>query len=159
MSRLSLLLGLLLLAAPASAKPFEQGSMSIGLAGGASNDHVIIGGGFGYFVVDGLELNLGTQVWFIGDPTITVLQPGVRYVLHFVPRVKPYVRGFFKHAFIGDGLEDADYVGVGGGILTAIGRNAHLALGLIYEKEIDCRFEEEEDCVAIIPELGISLSL
>src|SRR5688572_23538801 len=94
-------LAILAAVAPAAAQddgpdpgPFEQGRsrISIILATQQQGDDTawIVGGGYGYYLVNGLELGLEAVHWFNTDPSVTQLAPQARYVLWYVPVLKPY---------------------------------------------------------------------
>ncbi|MGM0577377.1 MAG: hypothetical protein ACQEXJ_16755 [Myxococcota bacterium] len=147
------------------AGPFSQGrvriSATIGSTGGFGADYIAIGVGGGYFVVDGLEAGLDAEVWVGDDPTVGRLGPQVRYVLHFVPVVKPYVGGFYKHWFVEDvpevpGLgEDLDSLGVRGGFYYVLER-VFVGGGVAYERFTDC--PAFGDCSDIYPEFALSFT-
>jgi hypothetical protein len=95
---------------------------------------MILGGGFGYYLVDGLEAGLEGQVWLFDEPTIGTITPQVRYVLHMVPVIKPYVGTFYRRYLIGNDFNDFSSVGArAGGILLLGGGRAFLGLGALYE--------------------------
>lgn len=170
MSRLSVLLFVVVLAAPmslaptpaaaAEAGPFSQGRLRIsgGVGGNFVGDdsYFLLSLGAGYYLVDGLELSLDTGYRF-DDPFVATVAPGVRYVLHFVPTVKPYVGGYYKHWFIAEGAADFDAVGARGGIFLVIARRAYVGIGVAYEHVITEACSGDE-CDRLIPELAFSLS-
>lgn len=145
------------------AGPFARGSVSLTLLVGTASlgydsQYFILGGGLGYYVVDGLELGAEGTVWLFDSPTIGTVMPQARYVLHFVPVIKPYVGTFIKHYMIGEDIDDFNSVGgkVGGLLVMAQGR-AFLGLGAVYEHLLDCD-NANFSCDDWYPELSIALS-
>ncbi|MCH2109044.1 MAG: hypothetical protein MK135_06930, partial [Polyangiaceae bacterium] len=127
-----------------SAGPFAAGSARLGVGLGfaqASTSNglffeeeswLLLGTGLGYYLIDGLELGLDAGFWVIGSPFIATMSPGVKYVFHQVPVVKPYVGTFYKHYFVSD-FADNEAVGARGGVLIMIGPSSYLGAGLVYE--------------------------
>ena len=92
--------------------PFARGKSRISIGGGTSgqfgNQYIVIGGGFGYFVANGLELGLDLQFFLGEEPQIYTVSPQVRYVFWQADPIRPYVGAFFRHQFIDgefDGVE------------------------------------------------------
>jgi hypothetical protein len=140
--------------AEVDAGPFAQGSSRVSLILGGGNDGWVIGGGYGYYLVDGLELGLEAEHWFGRDPTVTQLTPNLRYVLFFVPVLKPYAGGFYRHWFV-SGQDDIDSLGARGGLFYVSGSGSYLGGGVVYEKYVTgC----DKDCSQVYPEVSISLS-
>lgn len=170
MARLGMVgLLLALVASPAGAQrveddagPFSAGSLrlSVGAGGqfGGGQSYFILGAGAGYYLVDGLELSLDSEFWIGGDPFVTKLSPGVRYVLHFIPTVKPYVGAFYRHWFVGGGFDDQDSLGVRGGLFLVSGR-LYFGVGVAYETLLGCEDDGAFECGAIYPELSLALTL
>lgn len=147
---------------PPPPTPFDQGKMNLSIFGGTTSNfdrrYFAIGGGFGYFVLDGLELGLAAVHQFGDGPSISQVQPRVRYVVQpLVGRspVIPYVGAFYNHWFIGDGFPDVDAVGGRAGLIYISGRLL-LGLGVAVERTVS---ECVEDCWAVYPDFSISLSL
>jgi len=152
----SLLVGL---PAVAQADPFDEGSMRIsviaGTGGSFGNRHFVLGGGFYYYVIDGLELGLEGDHAFGGDPPTSKLSPGARYVLHFVPVLKPYIGGFYRHWFIGDDYPDWDTVGARAGAFWVSGGGSFIGGGVVHEVVVsDCN----KYCSDTYPEIVLSFS-
>src|SRR3954471_9571292 len=93
-----------------TAGPFARGSIRlsvlIGTGWTTTDEYLILGAGVGYYIADGLELGVDYEAWLFGSPVMQRLSPGVRYVFHMVPVLKPYVGGFYRHTFIGDDYSD-----------------------------------------------------
>lgn len=167
MRRLGLVLALTLatpIVAEANAGPFSQGrsrvSIGAGSAGGfgSSERYLVIGATYGYFVYDGLELALGAQAWLLGDPGLYTVTPQARYVLHFVPVLKPYVGTFFSRWFYDSDVDDVSTVGGRAGAFYVTGGGGFVGGGIVYERLLDCQFEDKDDCSAIYPEIALSFS-
>ena len=142
--------------------PFDRGKIALSAGGGTASafghEYYAIGGGVGYFVLDGVQLGLSGLVQFGSDPTIEKLSPSLRYVAqplaHRSPIV-PYVGTFYTHWFVGGGLGDVDTVGGSVGGLYVSGQVV-LGLGLGYEKIVStCT----TDCASFYPDFTISLVL
>ena len=106
-------------ASPAMAGPFLQGSHNVSIVAGAGgaygDDYIILGAGYGYYLIDGLELGIDAQFWLNGDPSITKLSPQIKYVFTQPKTVKPYVGAFYRRTFT-DGFEDLDSIGYRAGL-------------------------------------------
>jgi len=133
---------------------FKKGDKSLSIAASANKDYVVVGAGFGYYIYDGLKLNLKGSHYF-GDPAITTLTPGLEYVLFFVPVIKPYVGSFYTHWFISDDFSDMDSIGFRGGIYYT-GGSLTLGGGVVYEKYLGtCHLS---DCSGFYPEIFANIS-
>ena len=143
--------------------PFDQGKMNLSIGGGTTSNfdrrYFAVGAGFGYFVLDGLELGISAVHQFGDGPSISQLQPRVRYVVQPLvghsPLI-PYVGAFYNHWFIGDGYPDVDAIGGRAGALYISGRLL-LGLGVAVERTVSACPDDE--CWAVYPDLSISLSL
>lgn len=122
--------------------PFAQGRLRLSiLLGGGTNfddDYLILGGGVGYYLVNGLELAVDGSAWLIGDPFLATVTPGLTYVFVMVPQVHPYLGAFYRHYFISDGFDDFDTYGGRGGVYLTIGNNGFVGAGVVYERRFDC---------------------
>ncbi len=148
--------------APANAGPFSQGSQSVAIIAGSGSafrdDYLILGLGYGYYLVDGLELGIDAQFWLNGDPSITKLSPQIRYVFTQPKTVKPYIGGFFRRTFISD-FPDLDSVGYRAG-LNFMGRgNFYFGAGFVYERYQDCNEAIVANCSDTYPEILFSFSI
>ena len=156
------LLFLLVFTSSVSAAPFGAGSKSLSIvvgAGTAFNDnYTIIGGGIGYYVIDGLELSIDAEVWTGGDISIKKVSPGVQYVFMRSEELKPYIGVFFKRASI-EGFEDLDSVGGRIGAVFSSRSGAYLSAGLVYENDLDCTETTFVECDDTYPELSITFLL
>lgn len=140
--------------------PFDKGTIRVGLGLGvasySTDDWMILGLGVGYFVLKGLEPHLDTTFWVIGQPFMATLTPGVRYVLHFVPKVKPYVGGFYRHYFVGDDNLDTNSIGARLGLNIMTGKMSYFGAGVVYEHFLDQNFFVDQD--QFYPEISFSFS-
>lgn len=129
------LLGLMLAtaawASPPEPRPFERGSMNLGLVLGFSSGDgtaFALGAGFGYFVLPGLEPGLEVEVSFGSDrPTVTSLLPYLRWVIWRSYRLSPFLKVQGGRWLI-SGQDDLSTVGGGGGLVFFLTRNAGLQL-------------------------------
>ncbi len=129
--------------------PFRGGAFRVGLGigGGGYGDqtYFILGGGLGYFLVNGLEVHFDTDFWLIGDPFIATPTLGARYVMWFVPKVHPYLGTFYRRYVVGSGYLDADSVGARGGVYLMTGRSSYFGLGIVYEHMLQDHLFTETD--------------
>lgn len=147
---------------PLKPTPFDRGRFSLGFAAGTQSSfgepgerHIYVGGGFGYYLLPGLEAGLSGIVLFGADPSVAMLSPSVRLVWFQVPgRIKPYIGGFHTHWFIGDGFDDIDTLGGRAGLVTASG-SLVIGLGAAYEVVVS---ECDGDCSAVYPELTFAVA-
>jgi hypothetical protein len=148
---------------PEPATPFDQGRMNVSLAGGTTTNfdrrYFAVGAGFGYFVLDGLELGLSGVHQFGDGPSISQIQPRVRYVVRpLVGRwpLIPYAGVFYNHWFIGDDYPDVDAIGGRAGLLYLSGRLL-LGLGVAAERTVsEC---PDDECWTVYPDFSISFAL
>ncbi len=90
-----------------------------------------LGGGIGYGVGFGFELNLGGSYWGGASPTVFKLTPGVTW---YAPLpFRPYVGGFYDHWFVSGAFPDQDALGARGGITLVSTGPAFVGLGVAYE--------------------------
>ena len=147
---------------PATAGPFSQGSQSVTVIAGSGSafrdDYLILGLGYGYYVVDGLELGIDAQFWLSGDPSITKISPQIRYVFTQPKTVKPYVGGFVRRTFI-SGFDDLDSVGYRAGLNFMGQGNFFFGVGFVYERYQDCNDAVIANCSDTYPELLFSFSI
>lgn len=140
--------------------PFRAGALRLGLGIGAGGygdqTYLILGFGVGYFLVNGLEVHIDTDFWLIGEPFIATPSPGLRYVMWFVPKVHPYVGGFYRHYFAGSGYPDANSIGARGGVYLMTGQNSYFGLGAAYEHMLDDDLFVQTDF--IYPEIAFAFS-
>jgi len=146
-----------------SAGPFSRGSIRISLLIGTgytpTDDYLILGGGVGYYLVDGLELGLDYEAWILATPVMHRLSPGLRYVFHMIPVIKPYVGGFYRHTFVGNNIDDLNYVGGRVGIYYAPPKGGvYVGGGAVYEHLLNCTNSAFVDCDSVYPEIFVGVS-
>ncbi len=144
------------------AGPFSKGSIGLTvLAGSASIGDkwwMIIGAGVGYFVVDGLEVGVEGQAWIFDEPVVGTVTPQVRYILHMVPVLKPYVGTFYRRYIIGDDINDFSSIGARAGAILVPGKSrTYIGLGAIYEHVLDDQAFLSSD--EWYPEITVGISL
>jgi len=149
-------------AKPTMADPFSKGSQAVSIIAGAgsafNDDYIILGVGYGYYVIKGLELGIDAQFWLNGDPSINKLSPQITYVFTQPKTVKPYIGAFYRRTYI-DGLEDLDSVGYRAGLNFMGQGNFFFGVGAVYEEYRDCNEAIFSDCSSTYPEILFSFSM
>jgi hypothetical protein len=144
------------------ADPFRQGAQAVSVIAGAgsafNDDYIILGVGYGYYVLKGLELGIDAQFWLSGDPSITKLSPQIRYVFTQPETVKPYVGAFYRRTYI-DGLDDLDSIGYRAGLNFMGQGNFFFGAGVVYENYQDCSETVFTSCSDTYPEILFSFSM
>ena len=150
-------------AGPRTAGPFARNtprvSVVVGSGSTRSETYLILGAGFGYFIIDGLELGLDYEAWILGSPVMHRLSPEARYVFHFVPILAPYVGLFYRHSFVAH-EDDLDQLGmrVGAYYVPASGR-MYIGGGVVYERLLACTPGVFVDCDVVYPEISFAIPL
>lgn len=142
--------------------PFDQGRMGLGFGFSAQTnfgaDYYVVGGGFGYFVLDGVELGLGAAHQFGDGPSITRTTPSLRYVaqplVEHSPLV-PYIGVFGSRYFIYEGIEDIHTLGARVGAIYVSG-SLLIGFGIAMERIVS---ECNEDCTSFYPDITLNLAL
>ena len=143
---------------------FSKNSTSIGVFVGSGSafddDYIILGIGAGYYVTEGLELGIGLERWFSGEPTITKVSPQIRYVFTRSNPVKPYVGAFYRRTsfddFDGIEIDDQDSFGYRAGAYFSTRNSLHIGAGVVYEEYEDC--SRVTDCSTTSPEIFFTVS-
>jgi hypothetical protein len=130
-------------------------TLLVGTGSTGTDQYLILGGGIGRFILDGLELGVDYEAWLFGEPTLHRLSPELRYVLYFVPKIQPYVGFFYRHTFISD-YDDLDSLGARAGLIFAPGRVV-LGAGAVYERQLSCEDGQLLDCDDVYPEVTIGV--
>jgi hypothetical protein len=145
---------------PRPPTPFDRGrirvSVALGWASVGPKNWLILGGGAGYNVIDGLELGADTTFWLGNSPFLATLTPGVRYTFHMVPVVKPYVGTFYRHYFISDDYSDSDSLGARAGVNLMAKGMSYIGLGAVYEHFLDSSLYDNPD--QFYPELVLAFA-
>jgi hypothetical protein len=119
--------------------------------------YFVVGLGVSYYLIDGLNIGLSLESWSGSDPGMYKVTPSVQYVFHQMSRVKPYVGGFFRRAYV-DGQPDINSVGARGGVYLSAGRNAYIGIGAVYESYIDCNNSVYRSCSDTYPEVSFTIA-
>lgn len=139
--------------------PFDRGrwtvSFGLGSQNGFDQTYYIASGGLGHYVAPGLEVGSQAAYWFGDSPSVFLVEPYTRYVLHRVSfAAKPYVGAFYRHWFVSDEFDDVDSLGGRLGVLW-LTSGVIIGIGARYEHLLgDC----VEDCDTIRPEIGLALT-
>jgi hypothetical protein len=138
---------------PASA--FDKGASNIAITLGSGRaldrTYTVIGARYGYYIADGFELGLAAEFWTDNDPDIMKFTPEARYVWYRQGKLKPYVGGFLSRTMY-DGLPDRNTYGAKGGVYFEVSPNAHVGLGVVYERVESCDKATYADCEQLYPE-------
>jgi hypothetical protein len=120
-------------------------------------NYFVFGAGASYYLVDGLSAGLSLEWWSGGDPGITKITPALQYVFYQVPVAKPYVGVFYRRTII-ESLPDLDSWGARAGAFFAVGRNASIGVGGVYESYFDCSNSVYRKCDSTYPELSFTIA-
>lgn len=148
---------------PAPRGPFSKGSIRLTLLAGTAStyddNYFIIGGGLGYFILDGLEVGLDYEAWLFAKPVMQRLSPEARYVFHMVPVVKPFAGVFYRRNFVTD-HDDYNQLGTRlGAYFIPRSNRMYVGAAAVYEKTLDCSTNEFIDCDEWYPEISFGVSL
>jgi hypothetical protein len=149
-----------LIPTPLTAEAFHKNQTRLSLQGGTAaafdKTYFVVGGGGGYFPVNGLELGLDGEAWLGSRPHIYKLSPQIRYIL-YRGAIKPYIGALYRHSWF-EGLNNLSSVGGRAGIYTTMNKNLHSGVGVVVEKYLNCDEKTYQDCSSLSPEVNISLS-
>lgn len=147
--------------AQVGASIFGQGKAHVSINGGYGTyndeDYFILGGGLGYYILNGLDLGVDGQAWLGSDPTLYQVSPKVTYTFYQSEKFKPYIGAFYRRTFY-EGLKDLDSAGGRAGLATALNEHSYLRVGAVYQKHFDCNSAIYDKCSEILPEFSISFS-
>lgn len=151
----------LIFACNGAAAPFEKGSSRLSILGSNGrafdDDYLVIGGGYGYYPLDGLELGLEGEAWLGGDIGIYKISPQVRYVFYQMRAMQPYVGVFYRKTAI-ETLDDLDSVGGRAGFFfTSGGGAAHVGFGVVYESYLNCDEQVYVSCTETYPDISLGI--
>ena len=127
--------------------PFSKGRFRLSGGGGTTfgGGGFVLALGFGYFVLDGLEIGLDGDIWLGGDPLMGSLAPQVRYLLPYIYPVIPYVGIFYRHRFIEKPWDDQDFFGGRVGMLISIDNRFMFGGGVVMQYAFQDFGEERFD--------------
>ena len=141
---------------------FGQGRTHVVVSGGTGSafnqNYLVLGLGASYYLIDGLNVGLLAESWSGNDPHFYTITPSVQYVFFQVPRVKPYVGAFYRRTFYSSNLPAIDSVGGRAGAYLAVGRNAYVGLGAVYESYLDCNSSVYRNCSVTYPEVSFTIA-
>ena len=149
-------------ASTAMAAPFQQGSQQVSIVAGSGSaygdNYIILGAGYGYYLIKGLELGINAQFWLNGDPSISKVSPQIKYVFTQPKTVRPYVGAFYSRTYT-EGLEDLDSIGYRAGLYFMGKGNTFFGAGVAYEDYQDCTETVYTSCSETYPEILFSFSM
>ena len=127
--------------------PFSQGRFRISGGGGTTfgGGGFVLALGFGYFVLDGLEVGLDGDIWLGGKVLQGSLAPQVRYLLPYLYPAVPYVGIFYRHIFIEKPWDDQDFFGGRIGLLISIDRRFMIGGGIVMQYALQDYGQERFD--------------
>lgn len=119
--------------------------------------YLVLGLGVSYYVIDGLSVGLSAESWTGADPGMYKVTPSVQYVFQQIPRVNPYVGGFYRRAYV-DNLPNINSAGARAGVYFNAGRNAYIGIGGVYESYLDCSKSVYRSCDSTYAELSLTFA-
>lgn len=139
-----------------SAHPFSAGQIRLAAGGGGGVGGWSVGLAGGYFVVDSLEIGIGSTYIDTEDVSLVQLTGKTTYV--FLPEsdYNPYAGVFTRRWLVTSG-DARDQSSVGGrlGIYKTGSSSLILGLGVVHEVLLDCN----SACKSTYPEFSLSLVL
>jgi hypothetical protein len=151
--------------------PFAQGRLQLGLGLGSTfaydSRYIVAAARFGVFAIDGLLIGAEANAWIGGSPFVASVSPEVRYVLHFLDPLNPYLGVFYRHWFVGGGHLDQDNLGGRLGAIWILSDLLYLTIGGAYERRVSASpcTDDAATCAtlypdyALYPELALTVSL
>jgi len=158
---------LLALAAPggiesAQAGPFGRGSaqfsLTVGNGRAFDQNYTVYGGGFSYYLYNGLAVGVDAETWRGASPGITKFSPHAHYVWRISPRINPYLGTFYRRVSI-DGYDDRNSYGFRAGVYMRSGRRAYLGAGIVYDRLLNCDAAVYKECSTTYPEFHLLFTL
>ena len=119
------------------------------------NTYLIVGGGLGFYPLDGLNVMLDFEYWGGASPTIYRITPQLNYIFQKVQTVKPYVGTYYRYSSY-EGLDDVNSVGLRAGAGVVRGRTL-VGLGVVYDVALDAETSQHEDHSTVYPEVFVSI--
>jgi hypothetical protein len=140
---------------------YGQGAKRVSVIAGAGRsfdeDYLILGVGFGYYVIDGLEFGLNWQSWLGGDPNINQLTPEITYVFRNRSNFDPYLGALYRRTFI-SGFDDLSAWGGRAGVNISTGMGSWIGIGAVFLQYLDCSDSIYSECSATYPEFSFAFS-
>lgn len=140
---------------------FSKGRTNFVITGGTGyafdEAYLVLGLGVSYYLIDGLNVGLSLEAWSGANPSLYKVTPSVQYVFHQIPRLNPYIGGFYRRTYV-EGQPDINSVGGRAGVYLATGRNAYVGFGAVYESYIDCNKAVYHSCNDTYPEVSFTIS-
>ena len=141
--------------------PFGKGTrratFTAGWGRSFGEDYLLLGLGVGYYFRNNMALNLGLETWALNDPNVTKFTPELQIVVPRPRGPRPYLAGFWRHAWIED---EPDLSSIGGrvGIYNKIGGRSAAGVGAVYEHYLDCDEDRYNSCSQVYPEAVFGVS-
>jgi len=137
---------------------FNQGDMSMSILLGNDmafdRSYTVLGLGYGYYILDGLQAGFDAEVWSGGARGIERVSPQLRYVWNAAGAAKPYAGLFYSRTFI-ERYRDNDTAGLRGGAFFVTGGRAYVGAGLVYDNHLNCDRNVYSSCVDVYPEVFV----
>jgi hypothetical protein len=144
-----------------AAGPFDKGRSSVtfhlGAGSALNDDYIMLGLGYGYYLVNGLRAGIQFDFWLDGDPAIYQVTPEIAYVFHMAQHIKPYVGAFYRRSYI-EGLDDLDALGYRAGVYVIAGGGTYIGVGGAYSEYQDCEESVYTDCSSTYTEVTFMVS-
>jgi hypothetical protein len=147
--------------APDARSLFARGRLELAAGGGYGvfNDrsYVVLIGGGGYYLRDGLSAGLTGEAWLGSRPSIGDVSPALRYIfLDSAWRYKPYAGIFYRRTFYSRGLSPLNSFGGRAGLVFPLNPRAYLTGGAAYEHYADCDKSVYSSCDDVYPEVTLA---
>ncbi len=146
---------------PVSADPFSKGSkrgtIVLGSGRAFGDNYTILGLGFGYYIIDGLELGIDAETWMGGAPSIKQVSPSLRYVFRNNSSISPYLGAFYRKTYI-ENLRDLSATGYRLGAYINAGSNVYMGAGAVFINYSDCSTTIYTSCSDTYPEFTLGIA-
>jgi opacity protein-like surface antigen len=140
---------------------FSKGRTHVSIYGGNGyafdDSYLVLGLGVSHYLIDGFNVGLSFESWSGADPSMYNITPSVQYVFYQVPRLTPYLGGFYRRAYI-EGRPDLNSAGARAGVYITAGSNAYIGVGAVYESYIDCNKATYLSCHDTYPEVSFTFA-
>ncbi|HEX5032462.1 MAG TPA: hypothetical protein VFX78_13510 [Candidatus Eisenbacteria bacterium] len=141
--------------------PFGKGTrratFTAGWGRSFGEDYLLLGLGVGYYFRNNMALNLGLETWALNDPNVTKFTPELQIVVPRPRGPRPYLAGFWRHAWIED-ADDLSSIGGRVGIYNKISGRSAAGIGAVYEHYLDCDDTIYNSCSQVYPEAVFGVS-